>query len=180
LDFCHKYGFNESDPRSLSGFIRKLEEKKQTDAQQEQAKKAIHMYYGLVRSDPEKNKTGLIKSPLKSEGVNEAQYSYRATFSRSKLQTDTGRRDSAQDRATQTEVKGNRESAYRQLSNEIKVTHYSLKILQSFTTWVRKMQYFTQGKYRTLLSTADVKDFLRRASPRKMPKARLIFDGKGQ
>jgi len=31
LDYCHKYGFNASDPRSLSGFIRKLEEKKQTD-----------------------------------------------------------------------------------------------------------------------------------------------------
>jgi len=38
LDLWHKYGFGESNPQSLPGFVRKLEEKRQTDAQQKQAK----------------------------------------------------------------------------------------------------------------------------------------------
>ena len=43
LDFCHKYGLGESNPQNLSGFIRKLKEKRQTDAQQKQANEAIHI-----------------------------------------------------------------------------------------------------------------------------------------
>jgi len=38
LDFCHKYGFSEPNPQSLPNFVRKLKEKRQTDAQQKQAK----------------------------------------------------------------------------------------------------------------------------------------------
>jgi len=106
LDFCHKYGFNESDPRSLSGFIRKLEEKKQTEMQREQAGKAVHMYYGLVRSDPQENKPGLIKSPPKAAGVYEPRHSYRASVSRSEPLRNAGGRDSAQGRATQAGVRG--------------------------------------------------------------------------
>jgi hypothetical protein len=37
------YGFDESGPRSLSGFTRKLEKKKQAEAQREQAGKAVHI-----------------------------------------------------------------------------------------------------------------------------------------
>ena len=38
LDFCHKYGFSESNSQSLPKFVRKLKEKRQTDAQQKQTK----------------------------------------------------------------------------------------------------------------------------------------------
>ena len=38
LEFCHKYGFSESNPHRLPEFVRKLKEKRQTDAQQKQAK----------------------------------------------------------------------------------------------------------------------------------------------
>ena len=71
LDYCHKYGFTASDPRSLPGFIRKLEEKKQTDEQQEQAREAIHMYYEPVRSESGYEARGPAKPPSKPEGVNE-------------------------------------------------------------------------------------------------------------
>ncbi|HUV28313.1 MAG TPA: hypothetical protein VMW34_13205, partial [Anaerolineales bacterium] len=38
LDFYHKYGFSESNPQSVTEFVRKLKEKRQTDAQQKQTK----------------------------------------------------------------------------------------------------------------------------------------------
>jgi len=160
LDYCNKYGFNESDPRSLSGFIRKLEEKKQTKKQREQAEEAVQIYHELVRSGHQNNKTGLITSPPKAAGVQEPGHSYRPTLSRPEAQTATGRPDSPRDKAVRAGVKGSWESAYRQLSNEIKVRHYSPKTLKSYTTWVRKMQYFRKSKDPALLSTDDVKDFL--------------------
>ncbi len=46
LDFCQKYGFRQSDTKSLPHFIKKLKEKKQTDQQQKQAVDAISIYYG--------------------------------------------------------------------------------------------------------------------------------------
>jgi len=113
LDYCHKYGFNASDPRSLSGFIRKLEKKKQTDAQQEQAREAIHMYYELVRSESGYEARVPAKPTSKPGSVNEAQNLYQVTLSRSRFQTGAGRRDSAKDKATRAGVKGKWESAYR-------------------------------------------------------------------
>ena len=46
IDFCQKYGFRQSDKKSLTPFINKLREKKQTNQQQEQAVDAISLYYG--------------------------------------------------------------------------------------------------------------------------------------
>jgi len=57
-------------------------------------------------------------------------------------------------------VKGNWQAAHKQLSNEIKVRHYSPKTLKSYSVWVRKLQYFSKSKDPALLSTTDVKEFL--------------------
>jgi hypothetical protein len=37
LDFCHKYGFEKTDPSNLPRFIEKLRSKKQNSSQQRQA-----------------------------------------------------------------------------------------------------------------------------------------------
>lgn len=47
LDFCSKYHFPHIDKNSLPRFILKLQEKKQTMAQQEQASIAITLYYEI-------------------------------------------------------------------------------------------------------------------------------------
>jgi hypothetical protein len=85
LDFCHNYGFSEPNPQSLPNFIRKLKEKRQTEAQQKQANDAIHIYYELIRSKPSNNTSELPKHPPKPEGVSEGQNSYRAAPLQSKL-----------------------------------------------------------------------------------------------
>ena len=47
LDFCRKYHFPHIDKNSLPRFTLKLQEKKQTTAQQEQASIAITLYFEI-------------------------------------------------------------------------------------------------------------------------------------
>jgi len=47
LDFCLKYKCNQLDKKSLSHFLNKLQEKNQTEQQQEQASDAISIYGGV-------------------------------------------------------------------------------------------------------------------------------------
>jgi hypothetical protein len=67
LDFCGKYSFPPSHKESLPNFIRKLQEKKQTKAQQEQAETAITMYYQIVKPISFSNKE-LIPLPTPPSG----------------------------------------------------------------------------------------------------------------
>lgn len=50
LDFCEKYMFEPSNPKSSPDFIRKLKEKRQNEKLREQAQAAIRLYYGLSQS----------------------------------------------------------------------------------------------------------------------------------
>jgi hypothetical protein len=52
LDFCRKYRLPPAHNQSLPRFIQKLQEKRQTSAQQEQAENTIMLYYDTV---PAKN-----------------------------------------------------------------------------------------------------------------------------
>lgn len=90
----------------------------------------------------------------------EAQDSYRSVPQNSGIRTGAGRRDSGRIESPHAGAKGGWKSAYRQLANEINVRHYSPKTLKSYTTWVRKMQYFSKSKAPEPLSTDDVNDFL--------------------
>jgi hypothetical protein len=49
LDYCQKYHFPPAQRESLPHFLDKLQEKKQTQAQQQQAAEAISLYYELMR-----------------------------------------------------------------------------------------------------------------------------------
>ena len=48
LDFCHKYNFQQDAKKSLSAFVAKLKEKKQTEKQRKQAHHAISLYYEMA------------------------------------------------------------------------------------------------------------------------------------
>jgi site-specific recombinase XerD len=63
LDFCQKYHFPQEHRDSLPHFLKKLQEKRQTQAQQEQAAHAIARYYELRNvktsvSSPHTSSTG--------------------------------------------------------------------------------------------------------------------------
>ena len=55
LDFCFKYGFNQSNKESLACFIKKLKEKNQTEQQQKQALHTISIYFDIEFTDKDKN-----------------------------------------------------------------------------------------------------------------------------
>ena len=160
LDFCQRYRFTESSSLSLPNFIQKLKEKSHTDVQQKQATKAIHIYYELIQSKSDNNPIKLPKHPPNAESVGEVQNLYQAATLQSNLEINTSKHNSSQNKVAQTEVKGSWQAAYEQLSNEIKVKHYSPKTLKSYSIWVRKIQYFSKSKDPELLSAIDVKNFL--------------------
>ena len=49
LDFCRKYNFPPIQKESLLRFVQKLQEKRQTKTQQDQALEAITLYYQIVK-----------------------------------------------------------------------------------------------------------------------------------
>jgi site-specific recombinase XerD len=52
LDFCQKHHFPHAQRESLPHFLKKLQEKRQTQAQQEQAAHVIRLYYEILTSVP--------------------------------------------------------------------------------------------------------------------------------
>jgi len=131
LDFCFKYGFNQSNKESLAYFIKKLKEKNQTEQQQKQALHAISIYFDIEFADKDKkipleNKKRILSS--KKEGLKSTNADWRPVYSA--------------------------------LNAEIKLRHYSPKTFQSYRGWVRQLQGFTKSKDPQLLAVSDVKDFL--------------------
>lgn len=130
LDFCQKYSFVQSDQNSLDHFIKKLQEKKQTDLQQSQATQAIQLYYKLVaekekEQDPENQ----------SEVLSEKDEQYKTT-------------------------RADWSSVYKDLAAEISLRHYSPKTLRAYRGWVRQFQAFVKSKDSRLLTGCEARDFL--------------------
>ena len=108
LDFCFKYGFNQSNKGSLSYFIKKLKEKNQTEQQQKQAFHAISIYFDIEFADKDKKipletKKRILSS--KKEGLKSTNADWRPVYSA--------------------------------LNAEIKLRHYSPKTFQSYRRWVK-------------------------------------------
>jgi site-specific recombinase XerD len=130
LDFCKKYQHPYIDPASLSLFIDKLEEKKQTDMVRCQAEEAVKLYYsGIEPVAP--------AAASKADAVKEEMHPYIASGEALPWN-----------------------GVMRPLENEIKLRHYSQKTLKSYTLWAEKLQYHTRHKSPEALSSSDVKEFL--------------------
>lgn len=151
---------------SLAHFLHKLEEKKQTKAQQQQASHAITLYYELLQSmgsqsdgpsprtvsHPAKIPDGSSHRPVSS--VHEANASPGSAHSEPSRRTDS----SSNSMNTSTGVSWR--EVYARLAQEIQVRHYSPKTLKNYTQWMKHFQTFTRSKDPNLLSSADVKGFL--------------------
>ncbi|MBU0729748.1 MAG: integron integrase [Proteobacteria bacterium] len=131
LDFCRKYKHDSTDKLNFSFFVKKLQEKKQSELQQQQAQHAITIYYEI---EIEKTTN---KAPLNDRNLS-------ASSPNSEFKTKN---------ADWTSV-------FTQIRNEIKLRHYSPKTLTSYTGWARKFQSYTKSKDPSLLSISDVKEFL--------------------
>ena len=69
LDFCRKYDFHPSHQESLPPFIKKLQEKRQKKAQQDRVAKAISLYYQIVNTKAQPNKTKSLKPERSKEYI---------------------------------------------------------------------------------------------------------------
>ena len=160
IDFCHKYRLVDSDPRSLPEFIKKLNEKRQTSAQQKQARKAVGLYYDCILEEPAYFTDGTVKKPELPKLANADQKPVRTQSTERATAQDGGRADSMLVLPVRQNnvIKWN--AALEELSNTIKVRHYSPKTLKSYSTWVRKLRAFCKSKDPETLSAEDVKAFL--------------------
>jgi len=131
LDLCLKYHYEISDKESLSYFLKKLEDKNQTEQQQKQAFHAVSIFYEIESID--QDRIGALKN--KKENI-------------------------ATEKAELDSTNPVWSHVYRNLDSEIKLRHYSPKTLEAYTGWVRQFQSFSQGKDPQLLSASHVKDFL--------------------
>lgn len=131
LDFCLKYHHEPAFRASLSPFIQKLKDKKQTEQERKQALHAVSIYNELKNAD--QGKIGALEN--KKENISTKKTDLRS-------------------------MNADWRPVYNDLNAEIKLRHYSPKTLKSYRGWVRQLQNFTKSKDPRLLSTSDVKDFL--------------------
>jgi len=170
LDFCQKYDFASEQTDSLPRFLRKLEEKKQTTLQQEQAADAVKLYYGMAavsRCLPRQLKgTGSLENAYGKRPIAISDSAGRSLSVRDPAISYTTRKPPADPPVVSAPVSDKPVTGtswrdqYTRLSSEIQVRHYSPKTLRTYNGWVRKFQTFTRSKPAGLLSADDVKQFL--------------------
>ena len=158
FDFCLKYGHDASLSKSLPLFLDKLYEKKQTEAQRDQAARAVHLYYLLIhgrpssanQSSPHDRQATRPTQPISATPLREKTDSQKPVKAKFAAIRAPGRRPDQEDPW---------KLALDSLFNEIKVRHYSPKTLKSYSGWVRKLKSHC-GKIPSELDTDDVKAFL--------------------
>jgi len=169
-DFCNKYQYDPYRSESLSWFLHKLVEKRQSEQQQKQAGHSITMFYRM--------KYNPVASTEASQLANSSGISVRyqpapvtivpagTTETGAKPLTPANQDNSATlDEINQTAYAGPKTGnswvlVYDSLNSEIKIRHYSPKTLKSYRSWTRHFQAFTQSKDFEALNQKDVVDFL--------------------
>jgi Phage integrase, N-terminal SAM-like domain len=143
LDFCQKYHIPHAQQASLPRFLHKLQEKKQTQAQQQQASHAISLYYGLLRfrdshtdvpsptHDAPPEKALDVLSPRPDSVPRAPSTSLNASAAgKAPDQPSPQTVSSSNDANTATGVSWI--AVYTRLANDIRVRHYSPKTLKAY------------------------------------------------
>jgi len=131
LDFCLKYHHERFKKESLSRFIDKLKNKRQTEHQRNQAFHAVSIFYETKNTAQDE----IAALNNKKENISTKKPELKL------IGSDWG-------------------PVYKNLESEIKLRHYSPKTLKAYRGWVKQLQGFTRSKDPQLLSSTDVKDFL--------------------
>ena len=171
LDFCQKYHVPHAQQESLPRFLDKLQEKKQTQAQQQQASHAVSLYYELMRvRDAHSEIPSLTTDDPPEKALDGASHRPDSVPSDSSASPKAGSAGKAPDQpspktvsssnATNTSPGVSWVAVYTRLANDIQVRHYSPKTLKASTQWVRHLQTCTRSKDPASLSSADVREFL--------------------
>ncbi len=177
LDFCNKYNFPQKQKESLPHFLKKLQEKRQTKAQQEQAAHAISLYYEFLDT----NDSVLTSNPNTVDFIN----SVRAELVEAPVNRPFDKLRANGDTLTSTVLPVNGEASaeppdkkgsasqqtkngegaswkaeYGRLAETLQSRRYAPTTSKNYTRWVRKFQAFTRSKAPELLSSTDAGQFL--------------------
>jgi hypothetical protein len=171
LDFCRKYDFAHERRESLPHFLSKLEEKRQTKEQQQQAAQAIEIYYELILSTAY-NEVVVSQETISSgkKTPSESSHPLKSSQKEAVSSGDLVPRGNVLDEPSRPLLSSSRgikiisgaswKAEYTRLAQEIQVRHYSSKTLKTYTQWVRHFQTFTRSLDPQLLSSEHVKRFL--------------------
>jgi integron integrase len=187
LDFCQKYHFPPEYKESLPHFLKKLQEKRQTQAQQEQAAQAVTLYYELLESrssvpTPGPSQEGNLTTAPSQEGKSTPGPLRQPSDSQEEKPTSppvptpagsavsiTSRQDApaearvqanAVSRPTRTGLGVSWKAEYPRLAEILQHRQYDQKTANAYTQWVRKFQAFTRSKPPADLSPEDARAFL--------------------
>jgi len=163
LDFCQKYTSGRTGENSLSAFISKLRDKKQSEFMQKQARHAVVVFHEMgVRSPKSVGREGEsgAGTPEKSATVIKPDNRHHAGQKDNAFLRKGGKEMVAGESGIKKKTGANWTGLYNELERAIKIRHYSPRTLQSYRGYVRQFQGFTRSKPPELLAVTDVKDFL--------------------
>ncbi len=173
-DFCQKYQHNPLYANSLPLFLKKLQDKQQSEQQQQEAHQAVSLFHAMQAANHNP------ANPEKIIGVVSANKDRIMTTSNQPLPQQTGHGNPltainptsgddvakyVEDLTDSTHAAPEKTGAswvfvFDRLLSEIKIRHYSPKTLKAYRGWTRQFQGFTKSKDYSLLSQQDVVDFL--------------------
>jgi len=166
-DFCHKYHHDAFHEGSLPLFMQKLQDKNQSEQQQNQAKDAVSLFFSMhiaTTRQLTENKTVSHQSQQNLNRIKEpSDQINRVTVSQDIEQIDSSAQSNHNPvpvRHSSGDLGSNWVFVFDQLVNEIKIRHYSPKTLKAYRSWIRQFQTFTKSKDYQQLSQQDVVDFL--------------------
>ncbi len=154
LDFCEKYQIRGNDTDRLELFLDKLQQKGQTEEKRQQAKKAVSLYFSMIRGDAEQH-VSVQHNQTVRPSAQSTELSERIPFSVAATESfyNIAGYQETSDSPEWDEVMG-------RLADEIKVRHYSRKTLKTYAHWSRQFQRFLKNKPPAELCTEDVKAYL--------------------
>jgi hypothetical protein len=169
-DFCHKYQYDPYSSESLSWFLDKLVEKRQSEQQQKQARHSITLFYRMKYNVVASSE---VSQPANSAGISVrsqstpltiAQIGAAKTGAKPLISANHGSSPASneinQTAHADTKTGSSWVFVYDALNSEIKIRHYSPKTLNSYRSWARHFQAFTKSKDYEALNQKDVVDFL--------------------
>ena len=169
LDFCDKYHFPPEQRESLAHFLQKLQQKQQTQIQQEQAAQAIAEYYELLEGNASRGhrqETPAENRRREAPLVNHFSQKQAARALNAEEAGQSASKISSESRRVLTGQGASWKAEYDALEKRLQARNYAPKTVKAYTQWLRKFQAFTRSKAPELLSSTDAAEFLT-ALPKK-------------
>jgi len=173
IDFCAKYQPPDSKSEQVKLFIEKLRSKKQPMEQQEQAARAVSLFFALQKGN---TSISLTVAKQTTPGVSLPQSAQQANAAVSTNANNLVCEPPASSSPCPPRLRGGKhydewrclnktespdwDKLIEKLAAEIKLRHYSRNTLKAYADWIRKFQSYLKDKSPEVLSPSEVKAYL--------------------